>query len=65
MEIEVAGQTLRFTVVDTGHFQNMIQITAGEVELKAGPQTLAIKPRSKPGVAVMDVRRIVLRPASP
>lgn len=65
VEIEVGGQTLRFTVVDTGHFQNMIQITAGEVDLKVGPQTLAIKPQSKPGVAVMDVRRIVLRPASP
>jgi len=62
VDIEVGGDTFPFTVVDTGHFQQMIQITVGEVDLTAGEQTLAIKPRSKPGVAVMDVRRVVLRP---
>jgi hypothetical protein len=55
-------KTLSFTVVETGHFQQMIQMTIGEVELRAGEQMLAIKPRTKPGPAVMDVRRIVLRP---
>ncbi len=61
--VEVAGQTLRFTVQDTGHFQHMIQRTLGTVELPAGKVTLAVKPQSKPGVAVMDLRRVVLRPA--
>ncbi|MFO1063948.1 MAG: sulfatase-like hydrolase/transferase [Pirellulales bacterium] len=62
VDVEVAGKSFRFTVVDTGHFQNMIQLVVGSIELGEGEQTLAIKPRTKPGVAVMDVRRIVLRP---
>lgn len=62
VDVEVGGRTFPFTVVDTGHFQQMIQITVGEVDLPAGEQTLALRPRSRPGVAVMDVRRVVLRP---
>jgi hypothetical protein len=41
----------------------MISRTIGEVKLEAGKQTLAVKPQSKPGAAVMDLRRVVLRPA--
>ncbi len=62
VDVEVGDQVLHFTVIDTGHFQNMIQRTIGVVELKSGPQALAIKPKKKAGVAVMDVRRVVLRP---
>lgn len=63
VHVELSGQApLKFTVVDTGHFQNMILRTIGQVELAGGEQTLAVKPQSKPGVAVMDIRRIVLRP---
>jgi arylsulfatase A-like enzyme len=60
--VEVAGQTLTFTVQETGHFQHMIQRFIGKVQLPAGKHTLTVKPRSKPGVAVMDLRRVVLRP---
>jgi arylsulfatase A len=62
--VEVGGQTLKFVVQDTGHFQNMIQRVIGEVELTAGKQVLAVKPQTKPGVAVMDLRRVVLRPVT-
>ncbi len=62
VHVEVGGQTLEFVVQDTGHFQHMILRTIGIVELPAGKTTLAIKPQTKPGVAVMDVRRVVLRP---
>jgi len=65
VNVEIGGQTLRFTVVGTGHFQNFIQRTIGTVELPAGKQTLAVKPQSKPGNAVMDLRRVVLRPVLP
>lgn len=61
--VEIGGETLKFTVQDTGHFQQMIQRTIGQVELAAGTHTLAVKPQTKPGVAVMDLRRVVLRPA--
>jgi hypothetical protein len=62
--VEVAGATLKFTVQDTGHFQNFIQRTIGTVELAAGKATLAVKPQTKPGGAVMDLRRVVLRPVA-
>jgi arylsulfatase A len=61
--IEVGGKSFAFTVEETGHFQHMILRTIGEVELAAGNQTLSVKPKTKPGVAVMDFRRVVLRPA--
>ena len=61
--VEIAGQTLTFIVENTGHFQNMISRAIGEVDLPAGLQTLAVKPRNKKGGAVMDLRRVVLRAA--
>ncbi len=63
VNVEVGGTTLHFTVIGTGHFQNFIQRTIGFVELSAGKHTLAVKPQTKPGNAVMDLRRVVLRPA--
>jgi len=62
--VEVAGTTLKFTVQETGHFQNFIQRTIGTIELPAGKATLAVKPQTKPGGAVMDLRRVVLRPVA-
>jgi hypothetical protein len=41
----------------------MIQPIVGHVELTAGKHILAVRPKSKKGVAVMDLRRVVLRPA--
>jgi arylsulfatase A-like enzyme len=60
--VEVGGVSLKFTVQETGHFQQMIQRVIGKVRLTPGKHTLAVKPQSKPGVAVMDLRRVVLRP---
>jgi arylsulfatase A len=60
--IEVADQSIPWTVRGTGHFQNIIIQNIGEVELKAGKQRLAARPKSKSGVAIVDIRRIVLRP---
>ena len=57
------NQRLKFTVQETGHFQSFILRVIGDVNLSAGPHTLAVKPRTKPGAAVMDLRRVVLRPA--
>ena len=64
VDVEVAGQKLAFTVENTGHFQQMISRTIGVVELPAGKHTIAIKPRTKQGPAVMDLRRVVLRSVS-
>ena len=59
--IEIAGQTQRFIVQDTGHFQNFVSRTIGVFDVPAGRHTLAVKPQSKKGGAVMDLRRVVLR----
>ncbi len=63
VELAVAGQTLRTTVLDTGHFQNFQLRDVGRVELdQPGRFTLTVRPKSKPGVAVMDLRAVTLKP---
>lgn len=62
VEVFVDDQRLRFTVQETGHFQSLILRVIGEVKLSEGQHTIAVKPQTKPGVAVMDLRRVVLRP---
>jgi arylsulfatase A-like enzyme len=59
--VEVAGRIFPFTVIETGHFQHFILRTIGVVELATGSQDIALKPKTKPGAAVMDVRSVVLR----
>jgi hypothetical protein len=65
VEVRLGGQSLRFTVRETGHFQHFIQVPVGEVTLAAGPHTLELRPLTKAKAAVMDVRRVVVRPAAP
>ncbi len=64
VEVRLGGQSLRFTVRETGHFQHFIQVPVGEVTLAAGPHTLELRPLTKAKAAVMDVRRVVVRPAA-
>jgi arylsulfatase A len=61
VEIAIGKQTLKMTVEETGHFQRFVPRTIGTVNLEAGPATLTVRARSKPGPAVMDLRRIVIR----
>lgn len=57
------GPAVTFTVKDTGGFQNFEAREVGTVTLaKPGRHTLTVKPKTKPGVAVMDLRQVVLRP---
>jgi hypothetical protein len=63
VEVSVGEGTLSFAVEDTGHFQNFVPRAIGTIALNTnGPQTLAVKPKTKPGAAVMDLRRVTLRP---
>ncbi|NND98272.1 MAG: hypothetical protein HKN47_13180 [Pirellulaceae bacterium] len=64
VEVIVGEQRLTFTVEDTGGFQNWRQRDLGTVSIQAvGTHRLTVQPRTKPGVAVMDIRRIRLIPA--
>ena len=42
----------------------MIVVKMGTMKLKAGSHKLAVKPQSKKGAAVMDIRTIVIRPVA-
>ncbi len=65
VRVEVGGQSLGFTVEETGHFQNFVPRRLGRVSFaKAGDFTLAIQPQKKAGVAVMDVRQVRLIPTA-
>ena len=63
MAVLVGGETLGFVVDDTGGFQNWKVRELGAVSFgEAGEHRLEIRPQSKKGVAVMDVRRVRLIP---
>jgi len=63
VEISAGDQRTRFTVEDTGHFQNFKERTVGTLAFKqTGPQKLEVHALSKAGVAVMDLRQVVLVP---
>lgn len=52
----------KFTVADTGGFQNWEARDLGIVELAKGDQLVSIKPNNKTGSAVMDIHKVVLTP---
>ena len=64
MAVVVGEQQVKFTVEDTGHFQNFKRRTIGTLTVtRPGPHTLRIQPVRKAKVAVMDVREVRLIPA--
>lgn len=66
VEFAVGEQTLKVTVKDTGGFQNFENREIGELKLeKPVRYTLKVKPKTKPGVAVMDLREVKLSPIRP
>jgi Carbohydrate binding module (family 6) len=60
VEVTVGDARLTLTVQDTGGFQNFVTREVGTVSLAAGPQRVVVRPRTKPGVAVMDLREVRL-----
>lgn len=60
VEFAMGDQKLMMTVQDTGHFQNFVERDLGVMELSAGKHTLTVKPQTKPGGAVMDLRQVRL-----
>jgi len=63
VELGLAGSSLKFVVMETGGFQKFMPRRLGVLEVaEAGRHTFTIRPLSKPGVAVMDVRQVLLRP---
>ena len=64
VDISVKGQALTMKVEETGHFQRFVPRTIGTLTFAApGQATLTVRAKTKPGAAVMDLRRVVLRAA--
>jgi hypothetical protein len=63
VDFVVGSKVLPVTVQETRGFQDFISRKIGTVELEPGQRRLAVKPRTKPGVAVMDLRMVTLHPA--
>ena len=63
VELAVGESKTKFTVKDTGGFQQFETLEVGELKIeKPGRHTLTVTPKSKPGVAVMDLRLVKLTP---
>jgi arylsulfatase A-like enzyme len=63
VNVQLGDQTLKFTVEDTGHFQNFKARDIGTVKIeKPGRYTLAIKPAKKAASAIVDIRQVTLKP---
>ncbi len=62
VEFAVGMQKLLFKVEQTGGFQAFVKREIGELTFdKPGRYTLTVKPKSKPGPAVMDLPQVVLK----
>src|ERR1041384_1428884 len=63
VDFTIGEQRLEVTVQDTGGFQNFIPRKIGSFKFdKPGNYSLQVKPITKPGLAVMDLRSITLTP---
>ncbi|NDC64180.1 MAG: sulfatase [Planctomycetia bacterium] len=58
--VSAGGESLRFTIEETGHFQRFVPRDVGTIRLVAGDNTLVVRPQSKKGAAIGDIRRIQL-----
>ncbi len=66
IEIAIDGERLTTQVVETGHFQRFIPRDVGKLKINSdGQHTLTIHAISKPGGAVMDLRRVRLIATAP
>ncbi len=62
VDFRVGDQVKTLTVPVTGGFQAFKPQDLGTIEVKTGRQTLEVRPVSKPGLAVMDLREVRLVP---
>jgi alpha-L-fucosidase len=63
--VEAAGKKLTGKVEGTGGWGKYVTKNLGRMELAAGRQTLAVRATAMPHAAVMDLRAVILKPASP
>ena len=65
VEFRVGDQSHTITVIETKHFQDFLPRKIGTFTFKElGDYQLIVQPRKKPGLAVMDLRQVILSPVS-
>ena len=62
IRIELGAAAVEVKLEPTRNFMDFRTIPVGEVTLSAGELPAALRPVAKPGLAVMDLRRITLKP---
>jgi arylsulfatase A len=63
VELRIGDSKITHTVKDTGGWQAFEKLSAGTLTIdKPGRHTLLVKAITKPGVAVMDLRQVLLTP---
>ena len=61
VQANVGDQSVEFEVVDTGHFQNFLERSIGQVRIdSAGTHRMELRVQQKAANAVMDVRKVAL-----
>jgi len=60
--VEVGDQSLKGVVEETGSWTNFVKKDLGRVTLSPGRYTLAVRPLTNPGGAVMNLQRVRLVP---
>lgn len=64
VDFRIGAQSRSMVVAETGHFQRFVPTTVGRFTLPAGRHSLSVQPKTRPGAAVMDLRRVTLREAA-
>ncbi len=62
--VELGSHKLAGHVPPTGSWTERKSLTLGRIKLDAGDQVLAVRPRTKPGYAVMNLFEVKLSPAA-
>lgn len=63
VDFSIGDEKLAVTVEETGGFQDFLKREIGSIAIaEPGRHTLTVKPRKKPGLAVMDLREVRLVP---
>jgi putative membrane-bound dehydrogenase-like protein len=65
LEINLGGQQIHYEVSGTGSWDDYAMKKIGDLDLTAGASRLEIRPAAAPRVALLDLRRIELRPRKP
>jgi putative membrane-bound dehydrogenase-like protein len=65
LEINLGGQQIHYQVRGTGTWDDYSMKKVGDLDLAAGTNRLEVRPASAPRNALLDLRRIELRPRQP